>query len=609
MIRLSFFALLGALLLAGASAASDPAGAATTQQPLYPDAATDYPRADAGAQIANGGGTWIAVWQRSAGAVGGPLGSDWDVMFVRSTNGGKQWSAPSPVNNNAASDTYNDTKPQIATDGSGNWIVVWESGLAIPDKTMYSRSTDNGHSWSAPSQLSSSLPGGYTGGALPEIVSDGNGLWLATWSSRDVEDDIMISRSTNAGASWSTATVLNGNSGSSTVWDQGASLAPDGNGNWVAAWEMADTSQGSDSQVLVARSSNNGLSWSAPVTMTSLNHLDGGPTVATNRAGAWVLTWASREPFGAPDQDYEIVFSRSFDNGATWTARAPLNSNWMTDYPGDDSDPEIVTDGKGTWRVVWTASEAYNPGGWDVLIATSTNNGTTWTSSPQALNSSPGTNYHQWSPRTATDGSGTWLSVWTDFSWNPPDDQDIWYTGVTCVPPDSDCDTIQDVTETACGSDPNNAFKIPERRDGSFAGRDDDGDNLVDEALPANSSGHDCDGDGYTGAEEDNIFGAAARANQDPCGTGAWPADIVSGGDPSSTNLVTITDVLSFVAPVRRIDTSPGETGFSSRWDLSTGSGAYQKVINIGDVLSMTSVVPTMLGTRAFAGPSCPWPP
>jgi hypothetical protein len=343
--------------------------------------------------------------------------------------------------------------------------------------------------------------------------------------------------------------------------------------------------------------------------MTSTSYLDGGPTVATNGLGAWVLTWASREPFGAANQDYEIVVSRSADNGASWTARAPLNSNWMSDYPADDSDPEIVTDGNGTWRVVWTASNVYNPGGWDALIATSTNNGVNWTATPQALNANPGTSVHQWSPRTATDGAGTWISAWTEFSWAPADDQDIWYTGAGCIAPDSDCDNIPDTVETQCGSDPNNGGKVPERRDSIFAGRDDDGDNLVDEALPASSAGYDCDGDGYSGAAEDNVFGAAARGNQDACGTNAWPADIVTGAAPDVPNTVTLADVVSYIAPVRRLDTSPGDPGFDVRWDVVPGAGPQMEVVNLTDLTSLVSVTPPMLGgARAFGGPACPWP-
>jgi hypothetical protein len=191
----------------------------------------------------------------------------------------------------------------------------------------------------------------------------------------------------------------------------------------------------------------------------------------------------------------------------------------------------------------------------------------------------------------------------------PADDQDIWYTGAGCQAPDSDCDGILDTVETQCGSDPNNVAKIPERRDSSFAGRDDDGDNLVDEALPSSSAGYDCDGDGYTGAAEDNVFGATASGNQDACGTSAWPADIVTGEAPEIPNTVTLADVVSYIAPVRRLDTSPGDVGFDLRWDIVPGAGTQMEVVNLADLTSLVSVAPPMLGgARAFGGPACPWP-
>ena len=57
----------------------------------------------------------------------------------------------------------------------------------------------------------------------------------------------------------------------------------------------------------------------------------------------------------------------------------------------------------------------------------------------------------------------------------------------------------------------------------------------------------------------------------------AWPADLVSGSIPDSTNRVNIMDLTSFLAPVRRINTSPGDVG-DRRWDLVLGQGVFQKI-------------------------------
>ena len=54
---------------------------------------------------------------------------------------------------------------------------------------------------------------------------------------------------------------------------------------------------------------------------------------------------------------------------------------------------------------------------------------------------------------------------------------------------DVDCDRVGDIDEPPCESDPLNGAIRPERIDGVFAGADDDGDTLVDEALPPGERG------------------------------------------------------------------------------------------------------------------------
>ena len=177
---------------------------------------------------------------------------------------------------------------------------------------------------------------------------------------------------------------------------------------------------------------------------------------------------------------------------------------------------------------------------------------------------------------------------------------------------DNDKDGVSNEAETGCGGNPTNPNVRPERIDGHLLSRDDDGDQTMDEALPGGSASHDCDGDGFTGSAESYIFSPASGRDQDACGIDAWPLDFVSGGTPNSTNRVTITDLTTFVAPTRRINTSPNETGFSQRWDLIPGPGVFAEHINISDLTAMVSgapgTPPMLAGPRAINGPSCPWP-
>ena len=63
------------------------------------------------------------------------------------------------------------------------------------------------------------------------------------------------------------------------------------------------------------------------------------------------------------------------------TAPAALNTNADSDK-GDDRDPQLTTDGSGTWIAVWESGEPEIGGGigtdYDILVSGSTDGGETW---------------------------------------------------------------------------------------------------------------------------------------------------------------------------------------------------------------------------------------
>jgi hypothetical protein len=177
---------------------------------------------------------------------------------------------------------------------------------------------------------------------------------------------------------------------------------------------------------------------------------------------------------------------------------------------------------------------------------------------------------------------------------------------IVCVCPTLDADADGVVDETPCGANPADPTKRPERIDPPFAGIDDDGDTQVDEALPANTGAYDCDGDGYRGSTEDHVFAPTVRRDQDACGNTGWPADLIGGS--YSGNKVNVQDLASYVTPVRRLNSSPGNSRFNVRWDVVPGT-TWGEHINVQDIASITTLYPPMLRVRAFNGPPCPWAP
>ena len=81
---------------------------------------------------------------------------------------------------------------------------------------------------------------------------------------------------------------------------------------------------------------------------------------------------------------------------------------------GADVTPRLATDGLGNWVAVWESTD--DLGGTigaegDILVATSANNGSTWTA-PDALNTDAATDVAlDYAPEVTTDGAGNWVAA------------------------------------------------------------------------------------------------------------------------------------------------------------------------------------------------------
>jgi hypothetical protein len=91
------------------------------------------------------------------------------------------------------------------------------------------------------------------------------------------------------------------------------------------------------------------------------------------------------------------------------------------------------------------------------------------------------------------------------------------------------------------------------------------------------------------------------------CGADGWPADLNSSG--LSANAITIQDFTSFVAPVRHINTSPGDYGYNVRWDLVPNTTLFAEHINLEDLIEIIVLRPPMLGGAPVMNKTCPGTP
>ncbi|MBI5504302.1 MAG: exo-alpha-sialidase [Deltaproteobacteria bacterium] len=345
---------------------------------------------------------------------------------------------PGPLNSTAATDLSDpdnkdvDREVSLANDGSSTWVGAWSSdnnlGGTIGDDfdLLFTRSTDDGETWSAAASLySNAASDGTAAETEPCVVSGSGGVWVAAYSSTNTlgdtigfDNDILFSRSTDNGATWSNPALLNsgGTVDESLELDFQPSLATDGAGRWVAVWKhsVLGGSNPTADQIFFSSSSDNGATWSAQQmlggSMTANIGLGQGNSVAYNGTG-FIAVWGSTENLGANGTDGDIFYSTITNPGFVASAAATLNSNAATDT-GADTFPSLSADGSDV-VVVWESNENFSGAGTDddVFTARSTNGGGTW-SATSLLGSNATTDVGDDNhPRVANDGS-TFVAVW-----------------------------------------------------------------------------------------------------------------------------------------------------------------------------------------------------
>jgi Tol biopolymer transport system component len=243
---------------------------------------------------------------------------------------------------------------------------------------------------------------------------------------------------------------------------------------------------------------------------------------------------------------------------------------------------------------------------------------------------------------------------------NVSEDIDAFKDTDGCPEPDNDNDGFPDPTDACPGTDAGTGadgmFGPPQDlnhngiRDGAEAAftTDDvltyqfeDRDGVLDTDGCHDSPGEDFDSDGYSddveagvtlcgnALNDDNADDAVvndgcpggppvagsfsegqARTGTDagyPCGGASWPSDLDT--QPFSFNELDIFDLTSFLAPTRRLDSSPPNVKYETRWDLRPGRETFAQWINIQDITALlgggTGNPPMFGNTRAF-GKVCP---
>ncbi len=325
---------------------------------------------DGGVQLVTDGTTITAVWARSDGGVG-------QVQSASSSDAGLSWSGPVTVSD-AGLGVFN---PQLVTDGTTITAVWFQLGEEF-SRIQSASSSDAGASWSTPVTVSDAA---YV--FDPQLVTDGDtitAMWVRWNGGRVKGGDLrpQTASSTDAGASWSTpVNVLHGRV---DQFERG--LVTDGD-TITAVFRRFE---GDVVRIESASSTDDGASWSAPVTVFDE---DAHSTQLVTDGTTITAMWARSD--GALDQ---IQSASSTDGGASWSVPVAL-----TDAGQDAFEPQLVTDGTRI-TAVWSRLDS---GDIRIQSAFSIDAGSSW-SVPVFL-SDDARAYH---PQLVTDGD-TITAVWS----------------------------------------------------------------------------------------------------------------------------------------------------------------------------------------------------
>ena len=324
------------------------------------------------------------------------------VLFTHSTDGGATFSAPLDL----ATNTGGSFGAQLALAAAGSINVVWEDDTNSGSTISYSRSSDNGATFSAPKNLSGTL----SNSTESQIAVDAAGNIDVLWAdSTPGNFAIFFSRSTDQGATFSTPQNLS----SSPTNSLHAHIGVDTTGGVYAVWEENVAADAGNKDIFFARSSDSGATFSAPTNLSNNFGNSAKASLIVDATGAINLSWEDATP-GLTN----IFFARSQDAGATFSAPQNLSND-----SGSSTDAQIAADKSGNLNVVW--SDDF-PGVNQIMFSRFTN--------PQAVKHPPVANAgpdqilecagSSGTPATlngsaSTDPDGTALSyVWTDETGN-----------------------------------------------------------------------------------------------------------------------------------------------------------------------------------------------
>ena len=245
-------------------------------------------------------------------------------------------------------------------------FVLWQeiifSGGTHGGDILFARSTDGGRTFSTPLNLSRSVGGDGKGRISAQVWHNGSldlavgadGAVYAAWT--DYEGTLWLAVSGDRGEGFTPPRRIAGEA-MRPARAPSLAIAPDR--NLYLAWTHGEDAS---ADIHVARSTNGGASFEAPVVVAHTDGYSDAPKLVTDMHGMLHLAWAEAE--GGPFTRKHVMYTRSPDGARSWEVARAVS-------PGGAAYPSLRVDARSRVVATWErmASPRERPRGMGIAVS------------------------------------------------------------------------------------------------------------------------------------------------------------------------------------------------------------------------------------------------
>lgn len=303
--------------------------------------------------------------------------TDYGMGYYSTSNAGSNWAGGDII----PGSVYYSSNPFVSYNNTGGLFYNY-----LDDYIVVDRSFNNGINWGGRIVVPSSTQYDMNTIAVDKTPSSPyyNRIYAA-WSNFNLSQPrIYLSYSTDNGLTFGASQPIG--SPLAGRYEQGAKIVVAQDGTVYCMWATPDLSSGIEDKIAFTKSTNGGVTWSAPTYPLTINGIRGilqpngirvnsFPSVTINSSGRIFVTWAQKNlsPAGT---DADICFSYSTNGGTSFTAPVRVNDDALNNGKNQFLPWITVDNSNGNLAIAFYDNrDSYTPDSCDIYVAVSTNSG------------------------------------------------------------------------------------------------------------------------------------------------------------------------------------------------------------------------------------------